>query len=240
MIAPHRMRQTPINGVESLARSYVLFLCWSVSALVTELRIEDLSGYRHRKTAFSTEFSQLRSAATESYSNFGLSVNLSITQRIPWPRAEPELPAQPPGNVAYHAYSATHERTTQAARHHHTGRQAGRPSHRPGRVHGRGQPGNGGPGREHPQRAHRRGNHLRGQRRGPPRRTRSRWHWPSSPTRSAPGIGCRHPAGKRVVRGLIKPGLTQLIMAGGAGDHCVHLNDHVLTRRLEPAELDCF
>jgi len=63
----------PLHAISAtLTRSYVLFLCWSVSALVTELRIEDLSGYRHRKTAFSTEFSQLRSAATESYSNFGL------------------------------------------------------------------------------------------------------------------------------------------------------------------------
>ena len=83
VIAPHRMRQTPINGVESLARSYVLFLCWSVSALVTELRIEDLSGYRHRKTAFSTEFSQLRSAATESYSNFGLALNGVLSSSLP-------------------------------------------------------------------------------------------------------------------------------------------------------------
>jgi hypothetical protein len=45
---------------------------WSVSALVTALWIEDLSGYMHRKTAISTEFSQLRSTATGSYSNFGL------------------------------------------------------------------------------------------------------------------------------------------------------------------------
>jgi hypothetical protein len=55
-----------------LARSYVIFLGWSVSALVTALWIEDLSGYRHRKTAISTEFSQLRSTATGSCSNFGL------------------------------------------------------------------------------------------------------------------------------------------------------------------------
>jgi hypothetical protein len=51
---------------------YVIFLWWSVSALVAALWIEDLSGYRHRKTAISTEFSQLRSTATESYSNFGV------------------------------------------------------------------------------------------------------------------------------------------------------------------------
>jgi DNA-binding CsgD family transcriptional regulator len=50
----------------------VIFLGWSVSALVTALWIEDFSGYRHRKTAISTEFSQLRSTATGSYSNFGL------------------------------------------------------------------------------------------------------------------------------------------------------------------------
>jgi hypothetical protein len=36
---------------EALGRSYVIFLLWSESALVIELRIEDLSGYRHRKTA---------------------------------------------------------------------------------------------------------------------------------------------------------------------------------------------
>jgi hypothetical protein len=49
--------------------------------------------------------------------------------------------------------------------------------------------------------------------------------WPSSPMRSAPGIRCHHPAGKRVapavVRGLIKLRLPQLIMAGRAGDHRV-------------------
>ena len=55
-----------------LGRSYVIFLWRSVSALVTALRKEDLSGYRYRQPAISTEFSQVRSTATESYSNFGL------------------------------------------------------------------------------------------------------------------------------------------------------------------------
>jgi len=60
-----------------LDRSYVIFLWWSLSAQVVALWIEDLSGYRHRKTAISTEFAQLRNTATESYSNFGLAFRLA-------------------------------------------------------------------------------------------------------------------------------------------------------------------
>src|SRR5437763_8698981 len=55
-----------------------------------------------------------------------LSVHVSITQRILRRRAEQGCLLSPPGNVAYHAYDATHERTTQASRHHHPGRQARR------------------------------------------------------------------------------------------------------------------
>jgi len=66
----------------------VIFLGWSVSALVTGLWIEDLSGYRHRKTAISTEFSQLRSTATGSYSNFGLTG--AADGRLPPASAEAE------------------------------------------------------------------------------------------------------------------------------------------------------
>jgi hypothetical protein len=50
-------------------------------------------------------------------------VNRSITQRITRRSAKPALSPQPPGNVAYHVYCARHDRTTQASRHHHPGRQ---------------------------------------------------------------------------------------------------------------------
>lgn len=138
-----------------------------------------------------------------------LSVHVSITQRIPRRRQSQGCLLRLPGNVAYHVYSATHERTTQTSRHHHTSHQGSRPPHRPGRVRGRCQPGGSGTGREHPQRAHRRGKSSASS--ASPRplgRTRSPSRWPSSPTPSGPGIRCHHPAGKRampaVVRGLIK------------------------------------
>jgi len=57
-----------------LVRSYVIFLWRRAYALVTALWIEELSGYRHRKTAISTKFPQFRGTVAGSYSNFGLVV----------------------------------------------------------------------------------------------------------------------------------------------------------------------
>ena len=71
-----------VKDLVLLAPSYVIFLRRRAYALVTALWIEDLSGYWHRKTAISTEFSQLRSTATGSYSNFGLNDDGLCTQML--------------------------------------------------------------------------------------------------------------------------------------------------------------
>ena len=126
-----------------------------------------VSDYRSHRSTASAPTTHIAVRSPESPLTAGrraLSVHVAITQRIPGGEQSQGCLLEPPGNVAYHAYSATHELTTQASRHHHTGRQGSRPLHRPGRVRGRCQPGSGGPGCEHPQRAHRQGNHLRRQR----------------------------------------------------------------------------
>ena len=66
-----------------LARSYVIFLRRRAYALVTALWIEDLSGYRPRKTAISTKFPQFRGTVAGSYSNFGLAAG-GIVSREWW------------------------------------------------------------------------------------------------------------------------------------------------------------
>ena len=91
------------------------------------------------------------------------------------------------GNVVYHLYRTEHERTTQASRHHHPGRQASRPPHRPGHVRGRGQPGSGAGMRASSARTPPRKSSASSPSSRPPGRKRPRSRWPSSPTRSALG-----------------------------------------------------
>jgi hypothetical protein len=51
-LAPCREAPCRLDGLAGpLGRSYVIFLLRRVSALVAALWIEDLSGYRHAKTA---------------------------------------------------------------------------------------------------------------------------------------------------------------------------------------------
>jgi hypothetical protein len=113
---------------------------------------------RHRRPC------RLAWAGARTAARRALSEDLSITQRIGRRRQIQRFLLRLPGNVVYHAYRATHERTTQASRHHHTSRQGTRPPHRPSYVRCRRQQRSGGQAREHPQRAYRRGNHLRCQR----------------------------------------------------------------------------